>query len=145
MEAIYRRMKYIKSTFIALALVLITWFCLFAVGAYRIRGENYVLGNNISTLIIENLETHDSKSDVLAFLDVHKLHDYSQSAGDAVNENSLEKELGQNLHGIASAITVPIFDVESSLLSRYFVIVVFYFDKHDEMIAFKTRKMGIGL
>gem|GEM_PF-6212899 len=139
-------MKHFKIACCMLILVAVCWFCLFAVGAFRLRGKNYVLGNNISLIINENLKKHDSKENVIKFLDAHQLQDRESVAGSAaLKEHSLAEELGEELQGIGSAIIVLIPEVESSLRSRYYVTVVFYFDKQQNMIDFKTRKMGIGL
>ena len=95
-----------------LILVAVCWFCLFAVGAFRLRGKNYVLGNNISMIVNENLKKHDSKENVIRFLDAHQLQDRESVAGSAaLKEHSLVEELGEELHRVESAIIVLIPEV----------------------------------
>lgn len=139
-------MKYLRTLLIVLTLATFTWFCLYTVGVVRTRGDNYVLGNNISQVIDKKLKPQDSQEKVLEFLDNYGLYDREILRGNAeVNEDSLAKELGAELHGVDGAVIVLIPEVESSLTSRYHVTVFFYFDKHQKMIDYKIKKMGVGL
>jgi len=105
-------MKHLKIACCMLILVAVCWFCLFAVGAFRLRGKNYVLGNNISMIVNENLKKHDSKENVIRFLDAHQLQDRESVAGSAaLKEHSLVEELGEELHRVESAIIVLIPEV----------------------------------
>lgn len=139
-------MKYLSRILLALVLGALLWFCLFAVGVFRMRGKNYTLGNNISSIISKNLKRHESKKNVMKFLDARGLYEREIVAGSkAVNEDGSGEEIGTRVQGVDSVITVLIPEVESSLTSRYYVLAVFYFNKQQQMIDFKTQKRGIGL
>lgn len=139
-------MKYFNRLLLFLIVAGVVCFGLFAIGAIRLRGKNYVLGNNITQTIGRSLKIGDNRKKVVRFLDENKLSDRQIVNGPReINEYSLVQEFGKKVKGADSVIIVLIPDVEHSLSSRFSVTVVFFFDKQRKLIDFKSQKMGIGL
>lgn len=139
----HKKIAWLVAALFLLSIVSITM--LYGIGIVRIRGDNYEIGRNISSILHDDFKKGDHKGKIVNWLKNNDLELF-QFIDDRyeLDHTSQIRENIRRFTGTKSVIFVHIPDVEYSFLSAYSVDVLFFLDENERLIGFYYEKGAVG-